>query len=403
MDSIFPKRYTIKNTLYFSILPKEIIAQFYDNYVGGKWSQGALNIMWRDLWPNIVNRKNYDEGEGLCQYMEYAATHNYVNMLIYGINHGYPTSSLSSFVAYSGSISTMQIILNKGVELDDDAMVGAAYNGHTPLIQWLRKEYGLEYTPAITKFVVINGHLDTLQWIIEDGCCWDNHVALYAAKNGRFEILRWIYEHYNHIWRSDLCIHAVESGNLSLMKWLKDHECFVNEDVFKAAIYGAKEEIIQWLVSIDCHAVHSTMSAAAEMGNLPVMRILRGKGVGWDYRTYQSAIHSGCTEILDYMYENNCLLFDVDPHPDMGLFCAIAAGKGNIKMIEWFRKRNCAWDEHATSSAIMKGHIDTVKWLYEHGCPFHNNAKVYAATLLQKDILQWLREKKLGTIERLDD
>ena len=52
-------------------------------------------------------------------------------------------------------------------------------------------------------------HLDTLKWLREHGCPWDENVTAVAAENGHFEMLKWLHEHGCPGWDADSFAAAV--------------------------------------------------------------------------------------------------------------------------------------------------------------------------------------------------
>ena len=69
----------------------------------------------------------------------------------------------------------------------------AAMNGHLETLKWIR-ENGGEWTSFATDGVASYGHLETLKWIRENGGEWTENAADRAAMNGHLKTLKWIRE-----------------------------------------------------------------------------------------------------------------------------------------------------------------------------------------------------------------
>eukprot|EP00953_Heterococcus_sp_UTEX-ZZ885_P003744 2536-Heterococcus_DN1.PRE.5 len=139
---------------------------------------------------------------------------------------------LSKFAAYSGSISMLDWLRTQiWCTFDSYTCAGAAKGGHlaalkhlisTGLIEWLRQEQGVvidyetlqvaasegqtalcahlrsmgcAWDDATCFFAADRGHLDTLCWLVENGCSWDvRQVCLSAASEGCTNILDYVVE-----------------------------------------------------------------------------------------------------------------------------------------------------------------------------------------------------------------
>lgn len=74
------------------------------------------------------------------------------------------------------------------------------------------------------------------------------------------------------------------------------------------------------------------------------------------------------------------------------LTCEGAAWIGNLHLLKELRGKGVPWDRSVTAAAASIGHLEMIKWAYENGCPIDKYASRYAANYGHLHILQWLKE-----------
>jgi hypothetical protein len=62
------------------------------------------------------------------------------------------------------------------------------------------------------------GHLQVLQWAVEQGCDMDQQVCSAAALYGHLELLKWARQH-GAPWDEDVCTLAAGRGDLEMLQW----------------------------------------------------------------------------------------------------------------------------------------------------------------------------------------
>ena len=67
-------------------------------------------------------------------------------------------------------------------------------------------------------FAAYGGHLETLKWLRENGCRWNEWTCAYAAKGGHLELLKWARAN-DCPWDESTCANAAEGGHLEVLKW----------------------------------------------------------------------------------------------------------------------------------------------------------------------------------------
>ena len=124
--------------------------------------------------------------------------------------------------------------------------------------------------------MALNGKLESLKFLRENGCPWDETTCSSAAKNGHLECLK--YARANGCpWDETTCHNAAENSQLECLKYAIRNGC------------GGR-----------------TCSWAAESGRLECLKYARENGCPWDEDTCSRAAKNGHIECLKYARENGC-------------------------------------------------------------------------------------------------
>ena len=97
--------------------------------------------------------------------------------------------------------------------------------------------------------------------------------------------------------------------------------------------------------------------AAARVGNLEELKVLRADGWPWDTGTCTSAAKHGHLEVLQWARANGC--------PWNAWTCWGAASHGHLEVLQWARANGCPWDKWTCAAAIREGQLDVLQWLRE--------------------------------------
>ena len=65
----------------------------------------------------------------------------------------------------------------------------------------------------------MNGHLEVLKYLHQNGCPWNEDACLEAAECGHFEILKYLLQN-GCPWNEEACLEAAKrNGHLKVVKW----------------------------------------------------------------------------------------------------------------------------------------------------------------------------------------
>jgi hypothetical protein len=135
---------------------------------------------------------------------------------------------IASYVASSGSIETLEWLLqHEGIVVDDGAMNAAAGSGQTAMCAHLRSNLGAEWDLNVCDHAAVRGNLDTLRWLRQQGCPWNvSAICMHAGCSGYTDILDFVIEQGEELTAQLLTekLQYVGSyGTLQTAQWFKQH------------------------------------------------------------------------------------------------------------------------------------------------------------------------------------
>ena len=121
--------------------------------------------------------------------------------------------------------------------------------------------------------------------------------------------------------------------------------------------------------------------AAARVGHLEKLKMLRADGWPWDSQTCAYAARYGHLEVLQWARAKGC--------PWDERTCSRAARGGHLQVLQWARANGCRWGELTCWGAAKGGHLEVLQWARANGCPWEGGACALAAEGGHLEVLQW--------------
>lgn len=296
---------------------------------------------------------------------------------------GCPLSpSLTLAAAAGGRVEVLRraAALDPPLPLHPGAVVIAASKGNLEALKFLADSAHQMLDERTLLVASTNGHLDVVQWLVEESCPRSPYLCMQAAKEGHFHVVRWLrgrgfpLEHFSIAKRGvPVAWAAANRGNLPFLQWAVEEGAILNEDTCCGAAAGGHLDALQWLVSKGCPWDEQTLHAAASWGHLAVFL--------W-------AIAQGAP------FERDQLILD-------------AAEGGNLELLKAVRNLGCEWQGDAVLLAAQGGHLETLKWMVSNGCPWprwglrqcyseafpiHTAVMEYLRAQMGDEDLEWAKE-----------
>jgi hypothetical protein len=177
------------------------------------------------------------------------------------------------------------------------------------------------------------------------------------------------WEHKS-LWRrswdeTDFCEQVAETNKLELLKWIREEKkCDWDEKTIRAAAEQGNLEMIKYCVANKCPIDEWTCEYAALEGHLEVLKCLHEDAKApWDEYTAIWAAGKGQLHILEYLVERKYDKYDERA-------CMWAAEKGHLDCLKYLHETAKApWNSGAVRYAHENNHPECVQYLLDKNCP----------------------------------
>lgn len=212
------------------------------------------------------------------------------------------------------------------------------------------------------------GHLDCFIYVHKlcGDDIWNRKSYKIAARHGRIEILKYIYQNRMCDYHHSVIMKAIKYGQLDCVKYL--HE--------KSKVNGIDQTI--------CH------HTAIMYNHFEILKFLCEKKYYWDSDCCTIAVRGGHFEILKYLHENRC--------PWDSNSCTAAVSNGQYEILKYLHENGCPWDKFTCYASIGSENLDTnsmiemFNYLYENNCPQGAFCREYIIEAQNIKLLKHLRK-----------
>ena len=201
----------------------------------------------------------------------------------------------------------------------------------------LKKEFKIEEMSSISTLEVAWENRENRSlwpsWWLKTSFCWR------VAQTNKLELLKWAREEKKCRWDEWTICAAAEQGNLEMVKYCAENECPIDKEA---------------------------CAQAAQNGHLEVLKYLREEAKApwtWTWGTASMAALNGHLHILEYLVERK-----YDQYNEFS--CSNAAGNGHLDCLKYLHETAKApWDEYALEGAHENNHPECVQYLLDNDCP----------------------------------
>lgn len=233
-----------------------------------------------------------------------------------------------------GNLEVISLARLCGCEWDTSVAASSVSSG-LPMLQWVINN-GCPWDEKTCEAAAAGGHLEVLKWARKKGCPWDATVCGFAARGGHLEVLKWAHDN-GCPWDEWTCSAAAQHGHLDVLKWARKNGCPWSKETLIWAAMAGKREVVEWAFYNECPLSRQAITVAAQGGHLGVLAWL------WD---------------------------NAGPEPPSNtMLCALTAQSGQLECLKWLCANNCPWDESTVTFAKIEGHDHIAEWALGNGCP----------------------------------
>ncbi|CAH0491106.1 unnamed protein product [Peronospora farinosa] len=312
--------------------------------------------------------------------------------------NGFEDPRLVDLVATTGKMEMLMFLLDREDEgrlltrCTQDAMDGAATNGHLEIVQYLHRHRTEGCTVAAMNGAAQNGHMEVVQFLhtqrtegctvaAMDGAARNGHLDMVmflhtyrgegcstaamdnAAAGGFLEVVRFLHDNRNEGCTTKAMDEAARSGHLETVKFLhaQRKEGCSTDAMDGAALVGSLSIITFLHENRNEGCTTRAIDGAAWRGHLDVVRYLvTNRSDGCTSKALDTACQNGYFEIVQFLHEQGNAPCTTDAM-DM------AASGGHLEIVKYLqecRVEGCTKD--AMANAAINGHADVVRFLGEH-------------------------------------
>jgi len=173
------------------------------------------------------------------------------------------------------------------------------------------------------------------------------------------------------LWPSDwedetyFCWEVAKTNKLELLKWAREEkQCKWDEGTINAAAEQGNLEMIKYCVANECPIDEDACACAALSGQLEILKYLREEvKAPWGSDTAAWAAQDGHLHILEYLVERKYDQYDT-------WACWEAAKCGHLDCLKYLHETAKApWNYRAVRGAHENKHPECVQYLLDKNCP----------------------------------
>ena len=163
------------------------------------------------------------------------------------------------------------------------------------------------------------------------------------------------------------CKKVARTNKLELLKWAREEKkCDWGARTFSAAAEQGNLEMIKYCIANKCPVDELACARAATSGQLECLKYLHEVAKApWDSRTANRAALNGHLHILEYLVERKYDEFQYNEY-----VCVVAAEYGHLDCLKFLHETAKApWDSEAVRRAHLYKHTECLQYLLDNNCP----------------------------------
>jgi hypothetical protein len=164
---------------------------------------------------------------------------------------------------------------------------------------------------------------------------------------------------------TNFCYQVAQTNKLELLKWAREEKkCEWSIGPINAAAEQGNLEMVKYCVAKKCPIGEWTCGNAAKNGHLEVLKYLREEAKApWGSETANWAAERGHLHILEYLVERKYNQFDE-------YACTGAAMSGHLDCLKYLHETAKApWDKEAVRYAHENKHPECLQYCLDNNCP----------------------------------
>lgn len=267
-----------------------------------------------------------------------------------------------NYASRYGHVNCLEWLLNNGYSFSDRDAIIAARNGFLGILELLH-ERGLKLTYQVLEAAAKGGSVEVIEWLLSKRVfCMTGEVCLYAANKGHLEALKCFV---SHGWRVNSNTFCQGSIHIEIMEYLKEIGCRIEPDTVRYLLREGNLKSLKWiwkkypLRRQELFTQDNCMWYACSGGNLELVRFVEKKGEVLKPEHFSAAIISGNVELLKILREKGAQI-------SVSSF-SNACFEGHIPVLEYLKGLSCEYTGDCYNKAAGSNNLEVLRWLKENG------------------------------------
>jgi len=252
------------------------------------------------------------------------------------------TREASIHAADAGSIECLRYVLRRHGWSPIDCAIGAVENSHLNVLEWMTKFpagrkamcWSTPEEGSLIGKAAFFGYVDIMELLVEHGAVLNEEAAIDATDGGSVAALKWLRER-DCPWSYYVFVKAAGwPGSVEIMQWALDNDCpkgIGTDACCEAAENGALDNL-KWLRANDFPWSERVMIKAASHEHVDVLEWAHDNGCGWSARVTHAAAQHNSPDALLWLLKAGCP-YNVEQLVGVPAMTAVWARRSRVRQI----------------------------------------------------------------------
>lgn len=157
-----------------------------------------------------------------------------------------------------------------------------------------------------------NGHFEILKWLCKNGCEIDSYTIGYFTHNNT-DMIKWLRQN-NSQWHSHACGFLAADCDIELLEWAYNNGCLLNSTAYMQAVRNNRLDIVEWLHNNGCEWHPDVFRMIIVTGNIKIFEWACQNGFSQSEEGYIYAIITHRPDMLEKILDRWPGLIDNDKY-----------------------------------------------------------------------------------------
>jgi hypothetical protein len=234
-----------------------LIKYAYEN--GFSWGTYGPNISYFLASNGNLECLKYVHERG-CTWNEeisfVAAGKGRLDILMYAHEHGCNwNAETCSEAASKGHLACLKYMHENGCEWDAETCLWSAFCGHLDCLTYAH-DHGCEFHEENCQHALEEGNLECFKYLDKNGADWGEEVYFLAVRH--LHCVKYLHEELHVEWIEDYIDQAAIEGQLDVVKYMHEEGCPWDYRVCDSAIKRGYQHIVEYAHANGCPCQHTT-------------------------------------------------------------------------------------------------------------------------------------------------